>query len=190
MAERHRDGLTLFKKLLLIILVGVGVGVLAYFYFGPIPVAGLLQSAFTKVQVAWTKIPTTIQGLIVGGVPTLLMLFFAWSKNRAMQKLQQTQQEATQRLGQLQGEKLSLEGEVKGYEQIYGKTVTGEIKTLATDLRDTQNLLQAKTAELNVWKDKEREWFSMRSRLEDERNYLTRKVKELEAQLNAPPRVE
>ena len=193
MAERHRDGLTLLKKLLLaglvVILIGVGVGIIVYYYFGPIPVFETLKPILTPIYTAWTSIPTPLKSLLTLGIPALLTIFFAWSKNRAMQKLQQTQQEATQRLGQLQGEKLELQSQVTGYEQTYGKTFTGEIKNLATELRDTQNALTAKTAEIGEWKDKQQQWFSMRSSLEDERNYLSRRVAELEAQLNAKPRV-
>ena len=180
----------MFKKLLFAtILIGTVAGVIAYRYFGAIPLVNILQPIFTPIYNVWVSIPKAIQGLIIGGVPTLFMVFFAWSKNRAMQKLQQTQQEATQRLGQLQGEKLELQSQVTGYEQTYGKTVTGEIKSLATELRDTQNALAAKTAEIQSWQNKQQEWFSMRSRFEDERNYLSRRIAELEAQLNAKPRV-
>ena len=189
MAERHRDGLTLLKKLLLVTLIGVGAGILVYRYVGAIPLFETLKPIFTPIYNAWGSIPEAIRGILIAGIPTAFMVFFAWSKNRAMQKLQQTQMEATQRLGQLQGEKLELQSQVTGLEQTYGKTVTGEIRDLATQLRDTQNALAAKTAEIQSWKDKQQQWFSMRSSLEDERNYLSRKVAELEAQLNAQPRV-
>lgn len=56
------------------------------------------------------------------------------------------------------------------------------------DLLITQLEREKKTIE-DVASEKEQEWFSTRSRLEDERNYLTRRVAELEAQLEAKPKV-
>jgi hypothetical protein len=119
----------MLKKLLLVSVVGVVVGVFAYRFIGSLPIVSTLQPILTPIYNMWTSIPTPIKSLLTLGIPALVTLFFAWSKNRAMQKLEQTQFEASQRVGQLQGEKLELEGTVKGYEQVYGKTVTGEIRS-------------------------------------------------------------
>jgi len=178
----------LLKKLLLVALIGVGVGIVAYRFFGAIPFVSTLKPIVTPIYNTWMRIPEAVRNIVMMGIPTAFGLFFMWTKNRAMQKLQQTQVEASQSLTQLQGEKLELEGTVKGYEQVYGKTVTGEIKGMATELRDAQNALTVAKTEISVWQDKQKEWFQTRSRLEDERNYLTRRVKELEAQLSAKPR--
>jgi len=94
----------MIKKVLLIIAVGVVVGILVYFFFGAIPLPSMLQSAWTKAQALWATIPGSIKGLVTLGIPSLFAVFFAWTKTRAMTKLQETQLQASQQINQLEGE--------------------------------------------------------------------------------------
>lgn len=87
--------------------------ILVYVYFGVIPLPSLLQTGFTKAQALWATIPSTIQNIIQIGIPTLFATFFAWTKVRAMDKLQQTKLQASQTITQLEGEKGVLEEQVK-----------------------------------------------------------------------------
>lgn len=70
-----------------------------------------LQSAFTQIQNAWGNIPEPWRGYlnlsVIGGVPAALMMFFAWTKTRAMNKLQQIKNQAQS----LVSEKIAVEQE-------------------------------------------------------------------------------
>lgn len=95
------------KKLLLLFIIFFTVGFGVYYYRTPIlnslnPITQPLQSAITQIQTAWANIPEPYKGYanlgVVGGIPAALMMFFAWTKTRAMQKLEETKQWATQQV--------------------------------------------------------------------------------------------
>ena len=71
------------------------------------PLTGIVNQA----QTTWATIPSSIQGVVMLGIPTAAALFFAWTKSRAMEKLQQTQQIAATKIGELQGETLNAVSE-------------------------------------------------------------------------------
>lgn len=71
------------------------------------PLTGIVNQA----QTTWATIPSSIQGVVMLGIPTAAALFFAWTKSRAMDKLQQTQQQAATKIGELQGETLNAVSE-------------------------------------------------------------------------------
>ena len=81
-------------------------------YFGSLPaIAEKAQGAATQAKTLfapvinmWTNLPSTVKNVIMLGIPTLVTLFFAWTKNRAMTKLQQTEQQAAAQATQLSGE--------------------------------------------------------------------------------------
>ena len=62
------------------------------------------KTFFTPVINAWTNLPGAVKNVIMLGIPTLVTLFFAWTKSRAMTKLQQTEQQAATQKTQLTGE--------------------------------------------------------------------------------------
>ena len=90
------------------ILVFVGVS----WYLGSLP--QLTQKAlsffegakqlFTPIINGWNSLPSSIRSVIMLGIPTLAATFFAWTKSRAMTKLQQTEQQAATQATQLTGE--------------------------------------------------------------------------------------
>lgn len=142
----------MIKKLLLFV-VFIAVGFMAYSYRGTIlnsfnglsgvtqPIITTLQSAFNRVQTAWSTIPSTIQGIVLLGIPTAFATFFAWTKSRAMQQLQQTQLEAKAQLTQLGGEAIeqnqqieTLENQAIEYEEQVTSQITelGELKAELT----------------------------------------------------------
>ena len=90
------------------ILVFVGVSA----YLGSLPqliqklsegVAGA-KTFFSPIFNAWANLPSSVKNVIMLGIPTLVTLFFAWTKSRAMTKLQQTEQQAATQATQLTGE--------------------------------------------------------------------------------------
>jgi len=84
------DGDGMIKEILVVALflvAGVAVGlymqgisITSLFTTGPEP----LQSIVSQVRTLWTSIPTGLQGITLTAIPTAFMLFFAWSKSRAM----------------------------------------------------------------------------------------------------------
>lgn len=93
-------------KTFLLIVVMVAVGFMLYQNRAVFtPLADRLQQLISQTQQAWNNIPDPYKGYanmaVVGGVPTALMTFFAWTKTRAMQKLQQTQQQAQKQIASL-----------------------------------------------------------------------------------------
>jgi len=84
----------MLKKLLLVIAIGVGIGILIWPFF-------------TQAEAAWSRLPSILKAIIpvtIGAIPTILMIFFAWSKNRAMQLTEQTKLQASQQRTQMKGE--------------------------------------------------------------------------------------
>lgn len=97
------------KKHILILVVFFVVGFSVFYYKEALinmtqPIVNMLKSGFTRVQAAWATIPNTIRGIIQIGIPSTFAMFFAWTKIRAMDKLQQTKLEATQQITQREGE--------------------------------------------------------------------------------------
>ena len=95
-----------------------------------------LQSAVSQVQVAWASIPQSLQGITLAAVPTAFMMFFAWSKTRAMQKLEQVKQTATTQLGELQGANAEAQTEISSYQTAL-TAKQNEIKSLQAQLANT-----------------------------------------------------
>jgi len=75
------------------------------------PIITPSQSIVTRIQTMWSTIPSAIQGIVLLGLASAPTLFFAWTKSRAMDKLQQTQQQAATKIGELQGETLNAVSE-------------------------------------------------------------------------------
>ena len=71
------------------------------------------------------------------GIPTAFAMFFAWTKTRAMQKLQQTQQQAAEQFNQLRGETVEQQ---KGFTQ--------QIGTYQTQLSTQQQQIQSLQSQL------------------------------------------
>jgi len=154
------------KKTLLLFLsmVALGFTVASYFLYKEATlnfVATFKQLAISKLQPVfntWNSLPKAYQGIIIAGIPTLFTIFFAWTKSRAMKKLQQTQLEAgsqykqltgeigeaKQQLGTLQSQKAELQEQVKAYAD--GNQA---IKTLTGNLEEATNLVTQKQRQID-----------------------------------------
>ena len=86
----------------------------------------IVQPTITQIQTTWNSIPPQIKGIITLAIPSMFALFFAWSKNRAMQKLEQTKQEANQTITQLASENLEAKTEAKKYQDQF-ETLKGSL---------------------------------------------------------------
>lgn len=106
-------------------------------YMGSLPLvtqklgegAAQAKTAFSPVINAWNTLPGSVKSVIMLGIPTLITLFFAWTKNRAMLKLQETKAEAAA------AESFALEKQSQTSEM--GDALTQEIQktqTLETQL--------------------------------------------------------
>lgn len=80
-------------------------------------VTSRMQPLINRVQTVWLSMPESTRGIMMLGIPTAFAMFFAWTKTRAMQKLQQTQQQAAERFNQMQGEAFEQQ---KGFTQQIG----------------------------------------------------------------------
>jgi predicted RNase H-like nuclease (RuvC/YqgF family) len=112
----------------------------------------LIESIRTKlapILTAWNNLPETLRTLIIGAIPTLFMVFFAWTKTRAMQKLQQVKQEATQQIDQLSGEASDAKTEVsqlqKQVETLTVQNMPTQIQELQTNLTEAQRMVTEKS---------------------------------------------
>lgn len=149
----------MIKKLLLFAAF-IAVGFMAYSYRATILnhltiISQPLQSAITQIQTAWGNIPEPYKGIanlsVIGGVPTALMMFFAWTKNRAMQKLQQTRQQASQQITGLNTQMQALmdERDTK-IGQLEAELEAAKSNTsLQTSLSEAQNLVTQKQQEIH-----------------------------------------
>lgn len=105
------------------------------------------KNIFQPVVNAWNGLPSSVRSIIMLGIPTLAATFFAWTKSRAMTKLQQTEQKAATQATQLTGdlsdaehsarttlqENIGLKTKLAVYEKD-GDAVTA-LKTINTDLQ-------------------------------------------------------
>jgi len=62
------------------------------------------KTLFNPLINAWNGLPDIAQKIVLGVVAGIPTLFFMWTKNRAMTKLQQTEQQAATQTTQLKGE--------------------------------------------------------------------------------------
>ena len=65
---------------------------------------GEIKGFFQPLINGWNSLPSSIRSVIMLGIPTLAATFFAWTKSRAMQKLNETQAQAAAQATQLTGE--------------------------------------------------------------------------------------
>lgn len=167
----------MIKKLLFVALAfAAGVALGLY-----VPVTNLLtipqplQSAFTRIQTVWTSLPDIVKTITITGIPTLFVMFFAWTKSRAMQKLDQVKRQVTDQLGQLQGESLEQLQQIKKFKTDLAAKET-EIKTLQSQLANTPNQAAYTQLEANYQK-LQNDYNLMESTLQNAINDLKQKEK-------------
>ncbi len=142
----------MIKQVLIIVVVAVVAGLIVYQYVGALPLTETLQPVWTRLQETWANIPGTVKSIITLAVPSAFAMFFMWTKTRAMQKLQETQQQASQQINQLQGEKQMLQQQVgqsasKGIEDLIQARDMAfqsrdEAQALVTKLQREMELMQ------------------------------------------------
>ena len=113
-------------------------GILPHLLTKIAPLTTFLRQGLTQIYTAWTSLPQTVQSIILAGIPTLFAIFFAWTKTRAMQKAQQTQQQAIQ----LSGEKQAYLDQVTTLQQEKAQlTQQLEANPLSSSLMEAQQLV-------------------------------------------------
>jgi len=167
----------MIKKVLLFLLMLVAGAALSLYIQGvSIPnliTSGIqpLQPTFSQVQTAWTNLPDTVKLVTTTGIPAAFVTFFAWTKTRAMQKLEQVKKEATLQLGQLEGEKLEVneaKAKVEGNLDAYKTRVTEQtaqitqLETEKTKLNETitqqNSTIQRLQNDLSYGQKAEKDW--------------------------------
>ena len=122
------------------------------------PLTGIVNQA----QTTWATIPSPIQGIVMLGIPTAAALFFAWTKSRAMDKLQQTQQQAATKIGELQGETLNA------------VTENTTLKTANEQLQQQVTTIQTAKADVAAAQQKMEDYKIQVETLTGERNQMQR----------------
>ena len=112
------------------------------------PSIATAQSFFTPIINAWNNLPASIKGLATLSIPTFAAIFFAWTKNRAMQNLQQTKLEAATQVGTLTTE--LTDAKTAAYSALQEK------QTLATKLSvyEKEGVLSETQKQFNEMQDK------------------------------------
>jgi len=115
------------------------------------PIINIVQPTITQIQTTWNSIPPQIKGIITLAIPSMFALFFAWSKNRAMQKLQETKQEANQTITQMASENLEAKAQVQNLQNQVSTLQIPDLKIteLTNDLGEAQKLVTEKQQIIN-----------------------------------------
>lgn len=137
----------MIKKLLLV-LFALGAGAALYMYMNNVPVSVVatpIQRGFTRIQ---SVVPKERLSLLFGVGSLALTGFFAWTKNRAMQKIEQTKQLASQQLGGLNKQVAARDAEITALKSQLetAKDTTG----LQSSLAEAQNLVTQKQEEIKL----------------------------------------
>lgn len=131
-----------------------------------------LINLVTPIYDKWLTLPSWAQRLILGSItiiPSLLATFFAWTKDRAMRKLRETEQQATAQREQLSGkvaiateQSQSLEEQLENtkeklklYENFYNankqmeQKITAVEQNLPLEIKNIENRLQGDVSHLS-----------------------------------------
>ena len=151
------------------------------------PVINAVQPTITMIQQTWSSIPQWLRTVIIGGIPLMFTMFFAWSKNRAMQKLEQTKLEANQQITQMATETSEVKAQLKGYQEIQkqsGSDLVQNVSSLTTRANNAEATLKTQAEQLTQWNERQRQWDLTRHNLEEEARILKSKVKSLQYELD------
>lgn len=127
------------------------------------PTVTRIGEFFAPLIAWWNSIPSWLRGIITMGIPVFFAIFFAWTKTRAMNKLQQTEIEAQAKLNQMEGQtttaqkyaetmqaqKTDLEKQVANSQQNLAN-LQNEHTSLLSDYKTLRNQLEIITAERNT----------------------------------------
>lgn len=166
----------MIKKVAVFILFAV-IGGVAYIFLSPYvasaipqftPLITPVQSTLTRIQTTWATIPSTIQAIITLAIPTAAALFFAWTKSRAMDKLQQTQQQAATQIGSLNTQMQTVEQE--------RDTKIGELETQLAAAQDTTGLQASLTESQTLVGQKQTEIHDLQVRFQGQIDALHEQI--------------
>ena len=141
-----------------------------------------LQPIGNALQNGYNSIPAPIKGILqIISIPSIISgVFLAWTKLKAMQKLNETTQSATTQLTKMGGQ---VEG-VKEASVVYTEGMTGKVEELATKLQTTKTTLETKEKELLTWQTKEEGWLDTRHRLEEDIRHYDNKIKSMQYKID------
>ena len=151
------------------------------------PVINAVQPTITMIQQTWSSIPQWLRTVIIGGIPLMFTMFFAWSKNRAMQKLEQTKLEANQQITQMATETSEVKAQLKGYQEIQkqsGSDLVQNVSSLTTRANNAEATLKTQAEQLTQWNERQRQWDSTRHNLEEQARFLESKEERLQYELD------
>ena len=120
MVEEHSDGITMNAVewlIFLILTVTIAVAVFGAYilFFSPFSLNDVIQWAsniLSPLYHTWTAIPEALRAIILTAFAAIPTLFFAWTKARAMNKLEEVKQQASTQVNQLEGEKKELQNQL------------------------------------------------------------------------------
>lgn len=141
---------------LLVVLIGIVIGFFGFLYMNNLVGAWLdgAKNLATLIYTQWMQIPSMVRNIVLMGIPTLFAMFFAWSKIRAMEKLRQTEVQASQQIIQTQGE---YQEKIDALTQQNNalKSQAGEgVTSLASQLTEAQTTLQKREKEIETLNSK------------------------------------
>jgi len=176
----------MIKKLLLVALCFI-VGMLVFSYMSN--PSTFLVDLTSKAQSLFTWATNNL-GITLSALGTVAMAGITvvtnYFKNRTI--TQQSQQvnalETSLTQASISNESLTQKLGIAEQTEQFGKTASDKIAGLATELNNTQTTLETKVKELADWENKESQWHETRIRLEDERNFLNTKIKQLQYDLD------
>ena len=156
--HQHRRQILVF-----IVLAGIGFAV-TYFLKGAIDTAlqpfqpaieqakTSVTTAISNIQTTWASIPNEVKGVVALAIPSAFAVFFAWTKTRAMNKLQQTQLDAQKQFAQMTGEAKTTQEQIKllmQQKQTLETQISQQANSTSQDLLgEAQQMVSVKTREL------------------------------------------
>jgi len=147
----------MIKEIVLIAIVCI-VGLILGLQLQGVDVVPLITNtvggAFTKVHDAWNSIPNTVKGIITLGIPTAFAMFFAWTKSRAMSKLNETKVLASQETGQLTGQLTEARQVISQKDQeinaLSNTTDGGKLREAYLDIKDLSTQLDIRNTRIKA----------------------------------------
>ena len=76
-----------------------------------------VTTTISSIQTTWASIPNEVKGVVALAIPSAFAVFFAWTKTRAMNKLQQTQLDARQQFTRMSGQANEAQAQIKLLDQ-------------------------------------------------------------------------
>jgi len=151
-------------------------------------IVGKLQTTFQPLINTWNTIPSPIRNIITMVIPTVCAIFFAWTKSRAMENLQQTQQQAQAQITQVSGEKTEVEKSLsKTLTQASG--LQEELESAKGKLKLYEDFYEANKQMAQKVNAIPQQISSIESRVQGDVSTLTSMIRSLEAKIEETKRV-